>query len=197
MQLLLGGIYYLVSGDFIQTIPKSHYTDLGIYNERLYATDWTSPAIHVYDCHTWQQLNSIRTPCSDMKHFNDIHHHQLSVDKDAINFSCANFNMFYILDIQGNLKQQHGPAILLAASSSPISEGEQSNLNGPIICQEDKNGAVIVGDCNYNRVLVLSEEGKWIHVRLNEKADGPCGAVCWRGRLYVSTWGDNKLTMFQ
>ena len=62
-----------------------------------------------------------------------------------------------------------------------MSEGEQNNLVGPYIGQEDDDGSVMAADVENDRLLVVTEEGQWKQVRLNETLEGP-DAVWWRER---------------
>ena len=151
----------------------------------------------MYDCRTWQRLHSISTPCNGTKHYKDLHAHRLFVNEAEIKLSCANCNTIYILDTDGNLKQTHGPEIPIAVSSNSLSEGEHSYLNRPLLCQEDYEGAVMVADFLNDRLFVLTAEGTWRNVRLNGTLDAPHDALWWQGRLYVGTFCDKKLTMFQ
>ena len=126
-----------------------------------------------------------------------MHIHRLSVNKTGIQLSCVDFDTIYVLDLEGNLKQTHGPEIAIAATSSSVSEGGQSVLDGPVICQVDDDGSVLVTDSDNDRILVLTEEGQWRQVRLNETLDEYFDAVWWQGRLYVISWRNRQLTMFQ
>ena len=151
----------------------------------------------MYDCRTWQRLNTISTPCKDTEHEDDLHFHRLSVNETGIKLSCYDCDTIYILDLEGTLKQTHGPEIVITVPSSSVSEGEQSVLDGPYICQEEDDGAVMAADINNDRLLVVTEEGQWKQVRLNETLEKPADAVWWRERLYVSSWCNNTLTLFQ
>ena len=125
-----------------------------------------------------------------------MHVHQLSVNEAGIKLNCVNGDIIYILDLEGNLKQTYGPEIAIAASSSSVSEGEQSVLYGPVICQEDDYGSVMVADVDNNRLLVVTEQKQWRQIRLNETIEGPVDAVWWRERLYVSSLCNKTLTIF-
>ena len=187
---------YFLPGKLIQTISDDIYFDLALFNDHLYATHMDSPTIHVYDRRTWHRLHSISTPCSDSEHPHNLHWHQICVKTDTIKLSCSNRNAIYFLDTLGKLKQLLGPQVSVTES-----EGEHiteaSKLLKPMICQEDDDGAVLVADMINDRMLVLTAEGQWRQVGLNVRLLWPRDAVLLGGRLYVSTWGDNILTMLE
>ena len=185
-----GLINRFASGDFIRTIAKVTYFDLSIYNGQLYATAWRSPAIHVYDCNTWKRLRTISTSCSKTMHFADWYFHRIFVNSTHILPSCCNTNNISIFDIDGQVKQSYGPNI------SITNRPEASILKCPYICQMNEDGALLVADEGNHRMLVLTSPGQWRRIQLSERLSHPCDAVWWRERLYVSTWGDSKITMF-
>ena len=190
-------IIYFPPGKFIKTISKGSYFDLALCNGQLYAADNDSPTIHVYDCRTWNRLHSISTPCSITKHELNVHCHRICVDNEHIKLSCATFDTVYSIDTKGKLNRLHGPNISINTSFNSDHTTEASKLGTPMICQDNYNGTVLVADRLNDRLLVLTAERQWRRVRLNDRLLGPRDAVLWRGRLYVSTLGDDKLTIFQ
>ena len=189
----------LVSGEFIRTITNDAYDDLAVHDSQLYATDGHSPSVHVYDCRTWQKLRSINTPCSDSKHVDDLYGHTISVNSKRIRLSCFWQDRIYVLDPHGTLKETHGPRITIIASPNEASEQsyELSELQRPLICQMNDDGEVLLADYLNDRMLIVTAEGHWRQVKLNGELQRPSDAVWWNGTLYVSTWDDDKLTMFQ
>ena len=181
------------------TIAKDNYGDLAVHDGQLYAADWKSPSIHVYDCRTWQRIRSIATPCSDIEHDDDIYFHRIIVYSTGIKLSCWDRDAIYVLDPLGTLNETHGPRIPPIVSSTSASEysTKHSELNGPRICQQDDDRAVLVADFINIRMLILKATGHWRQVKLNSELQPPKDAVWWNGKLYVSTWYDDRLTMFQ
>ena len=179
----------------IRTISTDDYVDMAAHDAQLYAAHRDSHTIHVFDCRTWKQLRSISTPCTDTKHEYGLYRHTICVNSTHIALSCRDCDTIYILDLHGKFKQSHGPAITLTMPSS--SECEDSKINYPYICQEDDNGTILVADTSNDRMLVLTAEGHWRRVKLNDDLQCPRSAVWWKGRLYVSTWDDETITMFQ
>ena len=112
-----------------------------------------------------------------------------SFKKDRLEFNVSNFTRWSHMVVNNVIQW------LLATQGKHNTEG--SRLYRPYICQEDDYGAVLVADKFNDRMLVLTAEGHWRRVRLSDKLQIPEGAVWWKGRLYVSTWRDNKLSMFQ
>ena len=121
---------------------------------------------------------------------------------DEIKLSCYHCYSIYIVDIHGYLKQTHGPSIPITKTSSSESAGEHITevcyLARPMICQEDDDGAVLVADRWNDHILVLTSEGQWRRVRLAyDMLLRPRDAVFWGERLYVCTWDDDNLKMFE
>ena len=118
-----------------------------------------------------------------------------------ISISCWDTNKIYIVDKNGKLKQSYGPNIALANSPRSASDDESmqedSSLNFSYICQIDDDGAMLVTDSFNDRLLLLTATGQWRRIQLSDELDEPIDAVWWRGRLYVSTEDDDKLTMFE
>ena len=161
------------------------------YDGQLYAADRNSPSIHVYHCITWERLRSITPPCSDSKHEVDLYDHIISVSSSGIKLSYWDFNKIYVLDPHGTLNETHSPHILPILSSTSASEysTDHSKLNGPRICQQDDDGAVLVADFMNNRILILTSTGHWRQVKLNGELQRPNDAVWLNGTLYESTQG--------
>ena len=189
------------AGELIKVLAHVEYCDVAVHGGQLYAAAHRAPVIDVYDSHTWTKLRSIHTPCRDSKHNDGIYRHTLCVNDSNIKCCCLNLNGIYILDTYGTVKTSRGPDINI--TQPPITGAESlhskgtSRLNWPLICQEDDDGAVLVADWCNERLLVLSEAGLWLQVRLNHQLRWPRGGMWWQRRLYVSTLEDKKLTMFE
>ena len=192
---------YYVSGELIRTITEECYNDLAIHNGQLFAADVISPAIHIYNCRTWQRLRTISTPCSNKEHERSLYPHRICVNKTEIALSCFMQNRIYVLEPHGTLKQSHGSEIQISTQSSSPEEVEHSTINSKLrksfICQVDIEGAVLVADAGNRCMLILTSEKQWRCVTLSDGVICPIDAVWWKGRLYVATARDNKLTVYE
>ena len=126
--------------------------------------------------------------------------HRVCVNSSNIKLSCWDCNKIYILKRNFTLTKSYGPDITVQSTLSNApkdkSLSKASKLIWPRICQEDDDGAVLMTDSN-NGLLALSTTGQWSKMKLNSELLWPRCAISWGGRLYVSTWVDEKLTMFQ
>ena len=106
----------------------------------------------------------------------------------------------YVLDPHGTLRQALGLRITIIASSSSSSkhsDDESIEFKRPILCQEDGDDEVLLADPINDRMLIYTSQGYLRQVKQDDKLQQPWDAVWWNGTLYVSTWSDRKLTMFQ
>ena len=103
--------------------------------------------------------------------------------------------------MHGKLKQSYGPKITITNRPTSSVDNDdvsrESEFDIPYICQMDDDGALLVADRRNDRMLLLTSTRQWRRFQLSNKLDWPRDAVWWRGRLYVSTLGDDKLTMFE
>ena len=192
------------SVDFMRTISKETYDDLSICNGQLFATHqdfWDSYEIHMYDCKTCKQLRTIILPCSDPRYSIDEYWHPICAYSTHISLSCCDINRIFILDIDAKVKQSHRPeiSITIRQNSSSNEENMQEDiiLNGPYIYQMSDDGAMLVADRWNDRLLMLTATGQWRRIEPGDELRRPNDAVWWRGRLYVSTRAEIKLTVLQ
>ena len=98
------------------------------------------------------------------------------------------------------MKSVHGPEIeIIDDSHEAASRGRtvKSRLRGPRLCQEDDEGNVLIADYANNRLLMFTSDCKWYDVTPGGDLNSPNGAVWLSGRLYVSSWVDKSITMFE
>ena len=98
------------------------------------------------------------------------------------------------------MKSIYGPDIEIPHNASEAANRDgsvRSRLLGPLLCQEDDEGNVLIADGLNRRLLLFTAECKWHDVTPVGGLKWPEGAVWLNGRLYVSSSSDKSITMFE
>ena len=83
----------------------------------------------------------------------------------------------------------------LQAYGRPGSD-EVGMFNGPLICDVDAAGSVLIADRGNNRLQVMSEQGEFCVLDLQPQVFQPESAVMFSGCLYV-TPGARMMSIFK
>ena len=102
-----------------------------------------------------------------------------------------------MLSHSGELLQTHGRS-RREATDDGICEQTTSGdpvyrpavLYRPRLCQLDADGSALVIDCNNDRLQVMSADGTWSVVKLDQAVSYPKGAVWCNGSLYAAYEGN-------
>ena len=98
------------------------------------------------------------------------------------------------------MRSIHGPEIEVIDNSREAGSQQATvttRLSGPYMFQEDFEGNVLVANCFKDSLLLFTNKGEWYDVTPNGGLRGPSGALWLYGRLYVSSWVDKSITVFE
>ena len=68
------------------------------------------------------------------------------MNEGIISLCCVDADKLYLLDTNGRLMKEYGPGITITGSEDAEQSHSANPLNGPIICQADAAGALMVAD---------------------------------------------------
>ena len=169
---------YVVTGDRVKQIITGCFTGVVRHHNRYYAANCTTTTIHVYEhADAWKQRHSF----------------SVNATKNLIITLCMSNNCLYaclsvdnridIFSLDGHLR----------SSTGSCGDGAADQLSTPFICATDAAGAVLIADCDNNRLQLLTANGQWSLVQLQPHAVNPSGACIMNDTLYVNEYYKKSL----
>ena len=187
---------WTITGDYIKLISTESHHGVAVYNDKCYACRRFSSQIDVYGCSDWQLLCSIQLPDCD----NHCSRHTITVSAQQIKVCCLDSDRLIILSLDGKVKSIHGPKIEIENNYSDATNRDgsvKSRLCGPILCQEDEHGNLIIANFRNNRLLIFTADCMWYAFAPDAGLSWPDCTLWLNGRLYAISWSHKSITLFE
>ena len=176
------GLFHVDSnGKEIIKIDSGNYRSGPYHDGKLYVYDCDSNTIIVYEySRLWKKQTTFQSP---VKHgFNT-----LSISDTTITICSQCEHKLYIMNVRGEVIHTYG-------THGSRDAGE---LDDPVLCQEDEDGAMLLAEFWNNRLQILDEQRKWSIVNMQPEVKTPMSAIYVNHVIYVVSKRDLKLYSYK
>ena len=111
----------------------------------------------------------------------------LSVQNNNMLVCSAGDNRIAVYSMSGEFENSYGTK----------GQGIDDRLDGPIICNDDDSGSVLIADRYNNRLQVMSQQGEFSIAVLKPSMECPVGAALFGSNLFVTSSAANAIYKYK